>query len=375
MAFSLRPVGKLTAEAVSQTAPQSEAAPTASREVPAALQSPGDRSLDQWRGLALLLVLISHGFFYTGKVPGIGRTGVNLFFFISGILVFRSLAKGPQETSRGARHFWYRRIKRLLPAMYFYLFCMVLLVLAVGTHFNSPEFRPSFFNGLPSAFLYYKNYYTTPFSGGTENLTGHLWSLACEMQFYLLAPIIFFAGGRSVLRRFVVFGTVLIGLLAGGLSVLGKSQFEPYTFGVAAWPMMAGFFAEFLRQAFPQHLKRWGRLLVWCGALSLVVLVPTVMTGHKKAVILAGTLLVAGCLGSYLRGIAPRGFIGDGFHFLGNRTYSIYLWQQPLTLGGLVPALWHPLGSLLAIPLGTLSFHFFERPFMSKYGKPRTKSG
>jgi hypothetical protein len=49
-------------------------------------------ALDQWRGLALVLVLISHGFFFSDCVHGIGRVGVNLFFFISGVLVFRSLA-------------------------------------------------------------------------------------------------------------------------------------------------------------------------------------------------------------------------------------------------------------------------------------------
>ena len=44
-------------------------------------------ALDQWRGLALVLVLISHGLFFTSRVPGervpgLGRVGVNLFFFI-----------------------------------------------------------------------------------------------------------------------------------------------------------------------------------------------------------------------------------------------------------------------------------------------------
>src|SRR5438477_10763337 len=75
-------------------------------------------SLDQWRGLALVLVLISHGFYFTGKVYGIGRVGVNLFFFISGILVFRSLAKqrGTTKWQRGLG-FVKRRLRRLYPAM------------------------------------------------------------------------------------------------------------------------------------------------------------------------------------------------------------------------------------------------------------------
>ena len=40
----------------------------------------GSIALDQWRGLALGLVLISHGFYFTGHAEGLGRVGVNLFF-------------------------------------------------------------------------------------------------------------------------------------------------------------------------------------------------------------------------------------------------------------------------------------------------------
>ncbi|HYG34018.1 MAG TPA: acyltransferase [Clostridia bacterium] len=330
-------------------------------------QSPADRSLDQWRGLALLLVLISHGFFHTGRVPGVGRAGVNLFFFISGILVFRSLSRGPQDSVIGSRYFWVRRIKRLVPAKYFYLLCMTLLVVVAPLAPITADFRRSFLDSLPSAFLYYLNYYSPLDLGVRENLAGHLWSLACEMQFYILAPLIFFAGGKTTARRLAVFGAILAVFLIGGLSVIGKARYDPYTFGVAAWPMMAGFFAEFLRSTFPKQCTPWGKLLVWCGMISLIAFIPALILASKKGVILAGTLLVAGCFGCYLRGIAPQGLLGNAFHFLGNRTYSIYLWQQPLTIGGIVPQVLHPLGSLLAIPIGALSFRFFERPFMSKY--------
>lgn len=62
-------------------------------ECPATYPSPerprasrGSVALDQWRGLALILVLLSHGFFFTGHVAGIGRIGVNLFFLYLGSL-------------------------------------------------------------------------------------------------------------------------------------------------------------------------------------------------------------------------------------------------------------------------------------------------
>ena len=88
----------------------------------------GSVALDQWRGLALVLVLISHGFLFTGRVNGLGRVGVNLLFFISGILVFRSLAR-----SRAASHwertrsYWWRRFRRLYPALIAYVLAMLPL--------------------------------------------------------------------------------------------------------------------------------------------------------------------------------------------------------------------------------------------------------
>jgi peptidoglycan/LPS O-acetylase OafA/YrhL len=356
------------------------------RTAPAAppRQSGPDRSLDQWRGLALVLVLVSHGFFFSGLVPGIGRAGVNLFFFISGILVFRSLSRGPQGWVAGARYFWVRRTKRLVPAKYFYLLCITLVIVLPVLPMVTAAFRTSFFSGLPSSFLYYRNYYLgNPDALGNaptpENLTGHLWSLACEMQFYALAPLIFFAGGRTVRRRAAVYGATLLLFVIGGCSGLVKRPDNPYTFGIAAWPMMAGFAAQFLFDVFPRPFRACARMFVWIGLLSLLVLaawlavlslrvvglaLPAI---QKNAIVLAGTLLLPGCFGCYLEGIAPSGFLGNSFHWLGNRTYSIYLWQQPFTIGGLVPHAYHPLGSLLSIPVGGLSFRFLERPFMSKY--------
>ena len=63
----------------------------------AARASNGSIALDQWRGFALILVLFQHALFFTNRVSGLGRIGVNLFFFISGILVYRSLHKEEAE--------------------------------------------------------------------------------------------------------------------------------------------------------------------------------------------------------------------------------------------------------------------------------------
>src|SRR5262245_49923482 len=134
--------------------------------IPAAMSKPdsarlGSIALDQWRGLALVLVLVSHGFFFTNRVHGIGRVGVNLFFFISGILVFRSLSRTRAATSgERARSFWRRRLWRLYPALMTYTATMFF-----GTWWlrHLPNLPPdsglgSYARAMPAALLYAVNY-------------------------------------------------------------------------------------------------------------------------------------------------------------------------------------------------------------------------
>ena len=95
-----------------------------------ARSSNGSIALDQWRGFALILVLFQHALFFTNRVNGLGRIGVNLFFFISGILVYRSLHKEEAVKSgwQLARSFWWRRFRRLYPALIAYVLTMLVPV-------------------------------------------------------------------------------------------------------------------------------------------------------------------------------------------------------------------------------------------------------
>ena len=180
--------------------------------------SKGAVALDQWRGLALILVLISHGFFFTGRVNGAGRVGVNLFFFISGILVYRSLIKERGGGWKITRSFWWRRLRRLYPALIAYVLTMLVAVIFLQRLPGQPppSDLSSYIRAVPWALGYVINY-----NPGPPMSLGHLWSLACEMQFYFLAPLIFLLGGGNPVRRMAVFGgaTVLLMGLGGDLSV------------------------------------------------------------------------------------------------------------------------------------------------------------
>jgi peptidoglycan/LPS O-acetylase OafA/YrhL len=323
----------------------------------------GSIALDQWRGLALVMVLISHGFFFTNRVNGIGRVGVNLFFFISGILVFRSLSRTRASTAwERSRSFWWRRLRRLYPAIITYALAMLPLVWLLQHHPNLPQGSDigTYLRALPAALFYAMNYFEGPLS------LGHLWSLACEMQFYLLAPLIYIAGGATDRQRLPVFGTLLAILVGLGMAqpLVGLAK---YHFEFAVWPMMLGYCCEYKRAWFLQISNRLVTWILWlsvaiCGASLCIMFFEVEM---KSLVVATGALLLAPCLMAYLFGRPMLGAAGSAMKWLGERTYSIYLWQQPFTLCNFLPNVLHPVGALLSVAVGGMWFHFFERPFLS----------
>jgi peptidoglycan/LPS O-acetylase OafA/YrhL len=85
----------------------------------------------------------------------------------------------------------------------------------------------------------------------------------------------------------------------------------------------------------------------------------------KYFVIAGGTLAFVPCFLAYLGNRTLGGFAGRTMTWLGERTYSIYLWQEPLTICNYLPTMLHPLGSVAAAMVGGIWFRFFERPFLS----------
>jgi len=85
----------------------------------------------------------------------------------------------------------------------------------------------------------------------------------------------------------------------------------------------------------------------------------------KKLVIALGAVLLAPCVLGYLFGLPFPGTIGRFLAWTGERTYSIYLWQQPFTICGFLPTALHPVGAVVSIFVGAASFHIFEKPFLS----------
>jgi peptidoglycan/LPS O-acetylase OafA/YrhL len=146
--------------------------------------------LDGLRGLAILVVVISHYGF--GKlIPG--GFGVTLFFFISGFLITRLLIAEWAKTGRvDLTGFYLRRLFRLYPALLFMVALAVAFTLAAGCGMLTGD--------LLSTLFYYRNYYMlfgdSPASHQCRHVFDITWSLAIEEHFYLFFPLLFMACWR-----------------------------------------------------------------------------------------------------------------------------------------------------------------------------------
>lgn len=149
--------------------------------------------LDGYRAIAAFMVLTTHVAFNTGEIrtpvlgPLLGRMdfGVTLFFLLSGFLLYRPWARAAMVDRRGPAVGGYalRRAARILPA-YWAMVIFTLLLL--------PEIQPVRWQAWP-VHLGLFHIYLPGFT--LEGLT-QTWSLATELSFYILLPLIAWLAGR-----------------------------------------------------------------------------------------------------------------------------------------------------------------------------------
>jgi Tol biopolymer transport system component len=183
------------------------------------------------------------------------------------------------------------------------------------------------------------------------------------MQFYVLAPVVFFLG-RNRPRTWLAFLAVLAG--AGALApVLDPAGTDKYHFEYAAWPLMLGVCCEHWKARLARAPGAAVLFRAGMGVCAASLALMPLGIQAKPLVIAGGSVALVPCLLAYLSGRELGGHVGAAVTWLGRRTYSIYLWQQPLTVCGYHPAALHPLGAAASTLVGGLSYRWFEKPFLS----------
>ena len=146
-------------------------------------------ALDGIRAVAVMAVIAYHlGYRWA---PG-GFIGVDVFFVLSGYLITSLLLAEHARTGGIAlAAFWFRRARRLLPALFAMLIVVAIWVGLSASPFEMPMRREDLFWTL----FYGSNWHFVQ-SGqdyfaqyGSASPLRHTWSLAIEEQFYLLWPL------------------------------------------------------------------------------------------------------------------------------------------------------------------------------------------
>jgi peptidoglycan/LPS O-acetylase OafA/YrhL len=300
-------------------------------------------ALDGLRALAVAGVVAYH--FKLHWANG-GYLGVDFFFVLSGFLI-TGLLVGEWDRHRaiGLRSFWFRRARRLLPAV-----MLMLAVLSVYAWLGGPNITASTFgaDGVATLF-YYANWHLifTHQSYFTQFLLPsplrHTWSLAIEEQFYLVWPLVVLAGlrmgrrlgkgstarhARTIPRRLprpVAFWctVALAAASATEMAVLyvgshgGDLNRVYYGTDTRAFELLIGAALALMVTGRPDHSPRVRRLLHGAAPAAAVALAVLWVTagddaGNPVAWMFKGGLVVAGLLAAVIiAGVAqpdPGGF-------------------------------------------------------------------
>ena len=294
--------------------------------------------------MAVLLVVLFHA--GSSLVSG-GYVGVDVFFVISGFVITGVLLRERSTSGRTSiLTFYGRRCRRIIPAATLVIVVTVIAayiflgVLAGGTTAIDARWAAVFLVNFHFA------------AEGTNYLSAqqlpsalqNFWSLSVEEQFYLVYPTLFLLIAalrtRISLRTRLAIGLTLVLIASFSLSVAQTSSdptvayFSPFT---RAWELALGGLVAVGTTWLLRVPAQIGAALTWLGLgailfSAIVFNSQTAYPGSLVAVpVIGAALIIAG--GTAASRFGAESLLGlRPFNWLGNLSYSIYLWHWPILI-------------------------------------------
>lgn len=359
--------------------------------------------LDGMRGFATILVVSYHVFkrgdYFTTNgilhfITGLtlyGWYALDTFFVLSGFLITGILlrTKGEQHFFR---NFYVRRSLRVFPLYYFTLIVILSLMPLLDSEYVSQI--PGI---LPYLLFYQQNWL---YFWGNLHLTIFLsvtWSLAIEEQFYLLWPLVANFLRKETLVKLCV-GIISVSILARIIGVVffqnaPKLKFffyyntftrmEEIAFGaLIAIAFTSPVWKNKLSQiAYPVFLITYPTLLIVgvvtnTGTPHPAYSLPLTLVGYTLASVFAAALIVTLTTRSKTS-VIRRIFHNKVLVFIGDHSYSIYLFHAPVALvlldlfwrnglrGWYMYFIYIGLTFGITIIISLLTYRFVERPALN----------
>lgn len=337
------------------------------RAAAAAAGEPAYRSIQALRAIAAILVTIFHAGLRvdpTETIFRVGNAGVDIFFVISGFVMWTVTSARPATPGRFLQH----RIIRLVPMYWLATGAMVVGAALVPKAFPRAVYSVAHVL-LSLAFVPH-----VAADGGLEPVLGQGWTLNFEMFFYLL-----FAAALMLPARRRLLALALVLLVLPVLRVVGGERLGEHPWAALLSPLLV----EFLAGISLAWLVRRGvrAKAVWCWAAmalgaALLALLPTPPASDDLLRLWhfggPALLIVGGAVGAELAGaLAGALAVGRGAMLLGAASYSIYLSHTFVisALGKIWPAslpgaAFMAVATGLAMLVGVLVYAGVEQPLL-----------
>ncbi|VTZ24681.1 putative O-acetyltransferase OatA [Methylocella tundrae] len=305
--------------------------------------------IDALRGLAFFLVFWFHASKSIENLPnllgdilGRGFSGVQLFFVVSALTLFNSMTNRTKNDAAPLRAYFIRRLCRVAP-MFWCAIVLYAVVLGFGPRWGAP-------NGLETHDIAVASLFLHGFDPDALNsVVPGGWSVAVEMQFYLLLPLIF-AWARTLKRAVLLFVLSLVIAIAASPAIKGlgawllpseppglMSQFAYFSLPTQLPVFFCGIILGLLMGAERAKLRRIEACLpagprsraAIAVALAVLICLPMRWTGRVE--------MIAGIPGHIGYGVAYallvyalatfpfKGLVNPFFCYAGKISYSGYL--------------------------------------------------
>jgi peptidoglycan/LPS O-acetylase OafA/YrhL len=282
------------------------------------------------RAISVLLVLVFH---IRRQILPNGFLGVDIFFIITGFVLYPQLCNllgsEPGEFVNNFKSFLIRRLNRLMPA---FLVC-TLISLTLLILFASLSAHKKMSSQVLLSLLFLGNVGADKLSGDyfspKPNPFLHYWSLSSEWQLYLFIPLTILVTQRILKAKLIrVSFYYLISsftvFIFFSISLNSLSYYSPIS---RIWEFLLGMtFAQVVEKAKEiqvQWVLRVSRLIAFSG---LILLISPLSLGTIFGQIVSGVFFISFILSKFSITFNARTIL----LWIGDRSYSIYLYHLPL---------------------------------------------
>lgn len=280
------------------------------------------------------MVLIFHAFptFTNG-----GFIGVDIFFVISGYLIYSIIVRDLQNNNFSFFDFYFRRIRRIFPTLLIVLFFCLIFGLFLLYPQEYKELALQVIAGAGFVINFKLLSESGYFDETSENKPLlHLWSLSIEEQFYILSPLLLWICYKKKYNLFTALIAITALSFLGNILTIYKNQAAAFYVSLCRfWEIGFGaILAQLeLSKKLPIASKKIGN---FCASFA-VILIAFCFAFLSKNSFFPGYLAIFPCLAAALFIYAGnsswinRQILSNKFMvYIGLISYPLYLWHWPI---------------------------------------------